>query len=37
MAEGDAGEVVEERWAMVLVTAVIAGVLMWWRRRSGRR
>jgi LPXTG-motif cell wall-anchored protein len=29
----DAGEVVEERWATIVVAALAAGVLWWWRRR----
>jgi hypothetical protein len=37
LVELDRGEVVEERWATVVVTAVLAAVLMWWRSRSRRR
>jgi hypothetical protein len=33
VAEGDAGEVVEERWPTIALTATIAAVLFWWRRR----
>jgi len=33
----DRGEVVEERWATVVVTAMVAALLMWWRRRRESR
>ena len=29
----DAGEVVEERWATVGLAALLAVLLLWWRRR----
>jgi hypothetical protein len=29
----DRGEVVEERWFTIALTAVAAAVLVWWRRR----
>jgi putative exporter of polyketide antibiotics len=30
----DSGAVVEERWVTVLVTALVAAVLIWWRHRG---
>jgi len=33
----DRGEVVEERWATVLVTTLFAALLFWWRRRRRGR
>jgi MYXO-CTERM domain-containing protein len=33
MVQGDAGEVVEERWATVALTSLLAVLLFWWRRR----
>jgi hypothetical protein len=33
VVDGDTGQVVEDRWATVLFTSVIAAVLLWWRRR----
>jgi hypothetical protein len=33
----DAGEVVEERWATVVLAAAVAAVLWWWRRRLTTR
>ena len=36
MTDGDAGEVVEERWATAAVAALIAVALFWLRRRRRR-
>jgi len=36
VVDGDTGEVVEERWATVLLASVLTVVLFWWRyRRRG--
>ncbi|MBV8559649.1 MAG: hypothetical protein JO050_02665 [Acidimicrobiia bacterium] len=38
LSEPDAGEVVDERWATVVLAAALAAVFVSWRaRRRGRR
>jgi MYXO-CTERM domain-containing protein len=32
--DADTGEVVDERWATVVLAALVAALLVWWRRRD---